>query len=751
MNATAAPGSPANATRTARDIALAAIAGVLLWINAFERPLVPSANLDPSWQTVLSFAHLADLEFGKQLIFTMGPWGWLGAHFLVPDAVTGKLIWNVLGRGLMVAAIVAFGLQLPGRQRWTLYGAVLLFSAFFPDTLPFLAVTAATLLWLLPHRNPEWPTALAIVGLALLAHFKFTYTLLIFAAIGTAAVSCLWERRPVRAGVIVGGFALAYVGWWLAAGQPLIRLVSYWRHSLEISRGYGPAMGQDEAFGVFLAGVTALAATAAFLAECLRKAETRSRTWPALAYLAAAVVLTWKHGFIRADGHVVGFFAFVLLLAVALPAWFRPARKWHWFEGCVVICLLGTGLAMPAWLKGTVSLAINRLAANTKTIVTMPALPGEYREAFARQGHTLGLPEVREVVGDASIDLMGHEQARLLLGGFNYAPRPVFQSYSAYTPLLLARNLRFFQSSRAPEYAAVKIQTIDNRHPMGDDSLALMELARRYEPVRLFDDLLLMRARATTPAAPDFPRVKQAVVNVALGETITLPAHEGHAQWIQITGYLTAMGKLRSMALRPPALHMVVTDQTGTETRHRVVLPAAAEGFLLNPYIASAGDFAAFLEGRAVREVRSIRFEPARPDQAEFWQGVGVRISSLPEFPVRFADLGDLLVLNGITDRKPTHIEARFPARIIKGPLWSEVEVHAPGEISFEAEGARFVSGNFRIREGAYTGEGKTDGAEFVIEAVRADGTSDVVFYRFLQPLSHPEDRGMQDFLVELP
>ncbi|RME69537.1 MAG: hypothetical protein D6781_08395, partial [Verrucomicrobia bacterium] len=33
----------------------------------------------------------------------------------------------------------------------------------------------------------------------------------------------------------------------------------------------------------------------------------------------------------------------------------------------------------------------------------------------------------------------------------------------------------------------------------------------------------------------------------------------------------------------------------------------------------------------------------------------------------------------------------------------------------------------------------------------RADGTSDVVFYRFLQPLSHPEDRGMQDFLVELP
>lgn len=61
------------------------------------------------------------------------------------------------------------------------------------------------------------------------------------------------------------------------------------------------------------------------------------------------------------------------------------------------------------------------------------------------------------------------------------------------------------------------------------------------------------------------------------------------------------------------------------------------------------------------------------------------------------------------------------------------------------------MRGNFRIRDGAYLNGGETDGAEFLVEALKADGESEVVFYRFLNPLENEVDRGMQSFSARLP
>jgi hypothetical protein len=54
------------------------------------------------------------------------------------------------------------------------------------------------------------------------------------------------------------------------------------------------------------------------------------------------------------------------------------------------------------------------------------------------------------------------------------------------------------------------------------------------------------------------------------------------------------------------------------------------------------------------------------------------------------------------------------------------------------------------LMKGSYTQGGKTDGAEFIVECLRPDGTIETLFRRWLQPYTVPGDRGDQSMRVAL-
>lgn len=70
---------------------------------------------------------------------------------------------------------------------------------------------------------------------------------------------------------------------------------------------------------------------------------------------------------------------------------------------------------------------------------------------------------------------------------------------------------------------------------------------------------------------------------------------------------------------------------------------------------------------------------------------------------------------------------------------------HAPCELAFRAPaGSRRITAAFGISHNAYTGDGHTDGVEFVISERHGDGTETTLFRRFLNPISVAGDRGLQ-------
>jgi hypothetical protein len=79
---------------------------------------------------------------------------------------------------------------------------------------------------------------------------------------------------------------------------------------------------------------------------------------------------------------------------------------------------------------------------------------------------------------------------------------------------------------------------------------------------------------------------------------------------------------------------------------------------------------------------------------------------------------------------------------------------HAPAVMGLPLPaGKRLVSGRFGIFAGAYEKPppDATDGAEFRVEVVAADGTRVVILRRLLEPVTSVGDRGDQEFELEIP
>jgi hypothetical protein len=722
----------------------------VLWPALMVFPYAPETYLDASWQLTLLHAHVQGWQFGRDVIFTWGPWGFLNSVFHLGEAAAGpRLAWEIGGKLLMAAGLVAAIRTLRPVRQVLIVIACVLCASVFQDAAYQVFITVAGLLLLRSPRRP-WGEELAYVALlAFLGLFKFTYLLLAAAGIGLAVAARLWLREWRPAAWLAGGFLAALLGGWLAAGQNPDNLVPYLRRSWEVSSGYPDAMAMEETFGVFLSGLALLGLAGAFLWRLARTANRSIATLAATLFLALAWLLAWKHGFTRADGHVLGFFLYALPLAVLLPGWFFPGRRWHWLDAAVIPCLTGLWLFDAAQLQALPGLALTRLRVNAVATFNSPRLPPAWQAELERARAAANLPAIRRAVGHATVDVYNYEQGVALLNGLNFKPRPVFQGYSAYTARLAGRNLRFYQSPAAPEYLLWHHSSIDERFPATDDAQLLAELPRGYRPVLSEGEFLLLRREKPLLAAPLARELIHRQI-VGLGEPLAVPPTAGTALWVQVFSSATTLGKLRALFYKPAALNLTVEEVTGRRTTWRLLPRVAEDGFLLQPFVETQSDFAAFLRGRGRKQIRSVQLDA--PAGRDFWKGGEIRFHALRELPIENDALHVEFVEQGVANAVPARVESPAALEFFDADNARAVLSHAPSALAFTPPaGATRLQAGFGLRPGAYTDGAHTDGVDFSVTATWPDGRTAVLWRRFLDPVRHSADRGTQALDLALP
>jgi hypothetical protein len=576
---------------TARSL-IAAVIAALTWPTVNR--VVPT-GLDPSWATALHLAVRDGLAWGRDLVFTYGPLGFLG----VPDPWTGPSnaaalvaigVVHVALCGVLLGSIARL-LPLPAAALVTflLAQTFLVADAFTLLTALVVVVCVDLLAGRVPEALSRYPAAVAaalglVSAVALLGKLNAG---MFIGAVGL--VTAVAIGRPAWRAVAAFSFAVSGGGLalWLVAGGSLADLPGWLRASLEIVGGYSAVMGVDPNVSVewrYLA-FAALVGLIANQAIALGAAWPALRRWALLVVVGVVVFAMWKVGFVRWYSAYAFLVLAVLLVAVALPG--RPplATLAPWALAYVLI--LAT-TAIPAGRILDPRPALRTLRDSVAAVVS-PSRLGEAVEAVQEQQRELyGIePVILDALRGHSIHVDPTETAVLnAYPDLAWRPLPVFQSYSAYTPALDALNAAALRDPAGPDRILrsrpyipeggsdpVPV-SIDGRFRWWDAPAAQLEMACRYEEVAATArwQVLGRTDRACGPPQP------LATIESASGREVAVPAApRGVFLILRITGLEPSVLEQVGTTLFKPQEWYAWLDGV----RYRLVQTTARDGLLL--------------------------------------------------------------------------------------------------------------------------------------------------------------------------
>lgn len=588
-------------------------------------PAMPQTGLDPSWCAALNEAVAKHMVFGRDLVFTFGPLASVYTQTYHPGTDDIMLVFSgLVAAGFCIACAL---LVSPHRHFILLALPVLVAEATFRDPpfdrdAPFLALPIIVLLLCLRTSLPNGhalrlvPSRLVICGIAIASAAMATLPLIkgsFSGPVSLALVLCcaIIASRSRR---IALAFALLVVSTtcvaWFAVGQPLAALPAFFIAQAPIIGGYSEAMsvtGPADAWIVFIAAATWLLWI--FARDVARPIGLAG--WFAFSGFACLHFVAFKAGFVRHDQHATIAAGTLLFAGLVIAAIGNPRHA-----------LLGSLISVCAWgmiefgdRRGETREIYTRIATASLDVknglgIRLSAhgkLDAEYERSLAQIRTALPLPAV---IG--TTDVYPYELSTVFAHHLPWSGRPVFQSYSAYSPALAALNAAHLRASNAPDNVFVDVGTIDSRAPLLDDASSWpILLSSRYEIAghdTNFIHFVRRKEGPTTRVSPP-PAVTLAA---ELNQTIALPF--SGTVWASIDLRPTLLGRIGLALFKLPGVRIEATLDDGRVISNRYVPSMGRTGFIVSPYVDSNDSLMALAAGDAnSNAVRAIRIlAPAR-------------------------------------------------------------------------------------------------------------------------------------------
>ena len=611
----------------------------LLLLNQGHSPMLPDS--ESSWAAVMTYAVVHHWQFGRQIILTFGP----AIPLIISSyshAIDGTVtVGQLLCKAWFVVLMIWLGRRLPPARRVVFWAtALIVFAGVSGQALFSFSVVAAGLLLARADRRAWWLLAPTLVYVATVTMIKVSFLLSAVVMLGAVGVDRTRRGQWRAALALAAGFVLCFCAEWVLLRQHLANLPIYLRGSFEMVNGFSQAMALPPDPGVLLLGLVMVLAAAAQLGLLfLPDRRPRWASLPLLGLLAVGLLLSWKASFVRADGHVLDWFAYALASATAAPAFVPSARgllSRRWLEPLCAAVVLFAGAAGVPRVDAELSARIEPMLADRWRSALFRVFHGgaaadAEQQLIDQNRAAYALPRVKALVGQHTVDMQGDEQAITLLNDLNFRPRPSFVSYSTYTPWLMNLDVAYYCSPQAPDFVLFKLVSIDDRLPTLQSGPLLLLLAEYYQPVLTEGGYVLFQRRAQpraagTPAA--FPLLSEG--DLTVGEP--LPVSLEGTVWCELEMRETWLGRLRGMFYQLPAVWMGLgTDQSAA--KFRIVPRMTASGFLLNPLVLTGDDFTRWLAGQPLPQVTSLRIAGSAAVSGAFQPQVHYKLYQVPFSP----------------------------------------------------------------------------------------------------------------------
>jgi hypothetical protein len=579
---------------------LAAVIVVLAWPIANEPA---KASLDESWKIALHLAAGMRLQHGVDIVFTYGPLGFLASPHPYVDGTSALAL--IASIAIYLALI---GTMLVEARRilplWAALVVTLLVARFFVYLEPFEAFQALFAVWCTEAlsdrvRLPVTTQATIggiLAGAAVLSKFNVGIFVVLMGLVTVIAIS-----RPAWKGltVFIGAAAASGVGLWLALGQGLTELGAYASAIFQIVAGYNEAIGEDipsSRTWIYLA----LAGAAGILAWC---AWQSSRHWPGRRRIDLAIL-----------GLVVGFAMWKTVVV-------RDHATYVLATGAILMFAFAPNIERGTWLVGVLAISIGLAGSSAippslylNVVGSTRAFIGEVADSFVPSRSDRAADRTREqlraryqvepstltAIGGHTVHVDPHQTSVVFAyPSLHWAPLPIFQSYSVFTPRLDMMNADRLRSAAAPERILRDFQpaadtdalrsrigrelrdgetlptTVDGHFRWFEAPAATLETFCRYEQIAATDAWQVL-ARTDRSCGPPEPL---ATVSARPGEPVAIPVETRPDRFVivRVHGPEPSLpGRIGSALLKAPDWYVTLDD-----TRYRFVPPTAQDGLLV--------------------------------------------------------------------------------------------------------------------------------------------------------------------------
>lgn len=577
-------------------IFIAVLASLILAPNFFSYNVFPlsaaqhmsTKSLDVSWMVTQNFANFNNLRWGKEFVFTYGPLSTLGLRIPWGESKISFILFDVFNF-INIFFLVFLSIKNNSNKIITFFALILLvlsipnlFGADYAIIYFF-----SLLFWM--TQSLEKPKSFYFIFQILCVIIMF------FFKFNTGLIALVMFYFSLLYHLYIGHVSLIRFAVFSIVPLLLILLFSsiynvalydYIYYGLEMVKGYNDIMYlHSKWFSSYIDWVVLFSVcSVALLVSSLFNQKIQ---YIKIAFLTGVFILSlyilYKQSFVRGDiQHLREFFSFALLLVFCMPYFFKNKRS----------SKLNL-LFIPIFL---IPILVNKdeIKSKTKSIsVNKENYFRQISEFNSNFGHSLqntknSLPDkVIEEIGDETVDIYPWDILLLFENKLNYLPRPVIQSYTAYTKALENLNFDLYNSEKGPEYVIYHYGSIDKRYPLFDEPKLNLVLELNYKPLFKFnfseENLILFKKK------PNFKPIKlifQDEYAIKLGA----PFVPEENMYYEVEHYHTMKGNLYSIARNSPEMRLRVLDDNFVLNDYKTSNALLQSGIYSKTYFKTTND-----------------------------------------------------------------------------------------------------------------------------------------------------------------
>lgn len=575
-------------------------------------PVSEGASLDPSWAVTLNYANFQNLNWGNDIAFTYGPlsylaikmgWNCKAIYFLLFDLFYAINLFflfydnfskskNKIIVAIFIALVVLFlPNYLGGGNALVFYFFLLFWIKKNTDKVALInyvfQILIVVLLFFIKFNTGLVCFLLFVFSLIYLGFFKLEkITLLLFYLIAPIILIVLFSQ-------ILN-----------------VSILNYIKVGLEMVSGYNEIMylRAEDYEKLHPTSLLLIIITVIFFVYkmYIEKGKLFKNIFVFVLFLSGLFIL-YKQAFLRADlPHIMEFFKFFPLLVLGLSCFFEFS-----FKNKINLFLI------PIFVIPVYVVANNEpnLFVSIKDKTSKKGYIDSYSSytptsTFKLFPNNNQLPQsVLNKVKDNTIDIFPWNIQLLYENKLNYLPRPVIQSYTAYTPYLEDLNFNHYNSSKAPKFVLFDYKSINATYPLLDESKVHLVLFKNYQLVESFifqeRKLLLLERKS------DFKPISLILQNeYALLLNSPLVIKENCFYEVEL--YNSVNGKIKSFMEYAPEVVLNIKTSNNRLIDFKSSKAQLKTGLFFTHFIESTDDFEKVLKNDsldATNQIKSFSFK----------------------------------------------------------------------------------------------------------------------------------------------